>query len=126
MSFQFVNIATPDQSISAKSRSHVMRNYLDGKRSKIDHESKLQASSEQNRTRSRATKMKQLSGLLQTSGNPRPGSSDTVVRPRATRQQPNSAPSNNNGSWQYHHAIRVLRDYLNVDRGDPTALRKAH
>jgi hypothetical protein len=59
-SFQFVNISHPDQAISAKIRSPVMRNYLDWKESRLSREFRLRVSSEQNRAKSRATKMKHL------------------------------------------------------------------
>src|ERR1700760_855605 len=57
MSFQFVTTSRPVRGISTEARSHVMKSYIQKKQSQKS--SDLGVSSEQNRTQSRITKLRQ-------------------------------------------------------------------
>jgi hypothetical protein len=124
MSFRFVNIVGPDQGISAESRSHVMRDYIRRKRATVDQSSKLSLTSENNRTQSRATKMKawkRTSPSYPTSLERHEASCAVNVTKlsRVTEQLPSCfgdivcnnpelSTSISNSHRRYHDAIRVL------------------
>lgn len=58
MPYYFVNIADPDQEISPDIRSHVMRNFVQRKKSKINYERSLVLTAKQNQTQSRIAKLR--------------------------------------------------------------------
>src|SRR5277367_281976 len=58
MSYYFVNITDPNQEISPDIRSHVMRDFVQRKKSKINHERSLVRTAKQNQKQSRITKLR--------------------------------------------------------------------